>query len=321
MMDRRIVFMGTPDFAVASLRALVDAGIDVAAVITAPDRPAGRGRQMHMSAVKEFALSHPLLKDRILQPERLKDPDFHRKLNATGASLYVVVAFRMLPGTVWNRPALGTINLHASLLPDYRGAAPINWAIINGEERTGATMFFVRHEIDSGDVIAKEGIAIGPEENAGELHDRLKEVGASLLVRTVHDILSGKSQRVQQDNIAASQLHHAPKLTTETCRIDVSANAQRVHDRVRGLGPFPGAWTMWNETGKEPQHFKILRSRVIDDHTVAQAGLITIDGERLILQCGTGRIDLLEIQPEGKRRMDAASFVRGLRNTEGITLA
>ena len=202
-MDQRIVFMGTPPFAVASLSALVDAGIDVAAVVTAPDKPAGRGKQLRMSAVKEFALAHPVLADRVLQPPRLKDPHFHAQLDPTGASLYVVVAFRMLPEAVWQRPALGTINLHASLLPDYRGAAPINWAIINGEQRTGVTTFFIRHEIDTGDVIQREEASIAPDETAGGVHDRLMRIGASLIVKSVTDIFCGGVVQIPQNASSA----------------------------------------------------------------------------------------------------------------------
>lgn len=315
-MGQRIIFMGTPPFAVASLAALVEAGIDVAAVVTAPDRPAGRGQQLRMSAVKEFALSHPTLRDRILQPEKLKDPGFHASLDATGASLYVVVAFRMLPEAVWNRPALGTINLHGSLLPDYRGAAPINWAVMNGETRTGVTTFFIRHEIDSGDVIARDVTSIGPEETAGEVHDRLMTMGAGLVVNSVRAILAGHAERQPQS--AESGIHPAPKLTPETCRIDWSRNAKAVHDHIRGLSPFPGAWSRLVGNDGSDQLFKLLRARVFAHGGTGMAGQVNVQNERLIVHCGEGAIEALEVQAEGKKRMAGAAFLRGLRNAHGM---
>jgi methionyl-tRNA formyltransferase len=312
-MGHRIVFMGTPPFAVASLAALVDAGIDVAAVVTAPDKPAGRGKQLRMSAVKEFALAHPALQDRVLQPMKLKDPDFHTQLDATGASLYVVVAFRMLPEAVWQRPSLGTINLHASLLPDYRGAAPINWAIINGEQRTGVTTFFIRHEIDTGDVIRREEASIGPDETAGDLHDRLMRVGASLIVKSVEGIFSGNVIPMPQ-NAGTVEVRTAPKLTPENCRIDWRNDVTAVHNHIRGLSPHPGAWSRLVIDGQPAQLFKVLRSRVADRSADGGPGTVTHDGQ-LLIRCGTGAIEALEVQAEGKRRMDAPSFLRGLHGS------
>lgn len=313
-MEQRIVFMGTPPFAVASLAALVEAGVDVAAVVTAPDRPAGRGQQVRMSAVKEYALSHPILRDRILQPEKLKDPLFHARLDDAGASLYVVVAFRMLPEAVWKRPALGTINLHASLLPDYRGAAPINWAIINGEQRTGVTTFFIRQEIDTGDVIATEGTEIGPDETAGELHDRLMRLGSALVVASVHSIFEGTVMPIAQ-NASGSTVHPAPKLTPENCRIVWSRPAQQVHDHIRGLSPHPGAWTRLVIGDQAAQHFKIQRARRTPSGGNGTPGATTTHDGRLIIHCADGAIEALEVQSEGKRRMEASSFLRGLRST------
>ncbi|MBK9760283.1 MAG: methionyl-tRNA formyltransferase [Flavobacteriales bacterium] len=314
MSAQRIVFMGTPAFAVASLDALVRAGIDVAAVVTAPDRPAGRGQHLRMSAVKEFALANGILKDRILQPEKLKDPTFHAQLDATGASLYVVVAFRMLPELVWNRPPLGTINLHASMLPDYRGAAPINWAVMNGETRTGVTTFFIRHEIDTGDILLREETPIGPEETAGELHDRLMIIGASLLVRTVQEVLGGRSKSTSQSMESAAELHHAPKLTPESCRIDWHSGVQTVHDHIRGSSPFPGAWSQLVIGDQDPQHFKILKSRVAYRTSDGEAGTANVRGGQFLVRCADGAIEALEIQAEGKRRMDAQSFLRGFHS-------
>lgn len=316
-MDQRIVFMGTPPFAVASLAALVDAGIDVAAVVTAPDKPAGRGKQLRMSAVKEFALAHPVLQHRILQPLKLKDPDFLAQLDATGASLYVVVAFRMLPEAVWQRPALGTINLHASLLPDYRGAAPINWAIINGEQRTGVTTFFIRHEIDTGDVIRREEADIAPEESAGELHDRLMRIGASLIVKSVTDIFNGRVTPMPQNTSGAIE-KTAPKLTPENCRIDWRSDVTAVHDHIRGLSPHPGAWSRLVIDEQPSQLFKILRSRVAYRSADGGPGTVIAHEQQLLVRCGTGAIEALEVQAEGKRRMDAASFLRGLRGSPNM---
>lgn len=319
MSAQRIVFMGTPAFAVASLDALLNAGIDVAAVVTAPDRPAGRGQATRMSAVKEFATALPSLKDHILQPEKLKDPAFHQQLDALGASLYVVVAFRMLPEVVWNRPALGTINLHASLLPAYRGAAPINWTIINGEERTGVTTFRIRHEIDSGDLLHQEATIIGADETAGELHDRLKNIGAVLLVRSVIELFHGKVEGVAQEAPSGGYLH-APKLTPENCRIDQHQAAECVHNFVRGLSPAPGAWTMLTQAEGLSQHFKILRTRIISTRNMDAPGSVSIVDGRMLVHCGSGTVEALEVQAEGKRRMDAAAFVRGLRSIDHLRI-
>ncbi len=314
MSDQRILFMGTPEFAVATLNALVEAGLEVVAVVTAPDRPAGRGRQLRESAVKVRACELGLP---ILQPERLKDPAFLEELDRLNASLYIVVAFRMLPELVWNRPLHGTVNLHASLLPDYRGAAPINWALINGERRTGATTFKIQHEIDTGDVLLQEELEIGDNETAGELHDRLMVSGASLMVRTVQGLFSGSLSAVPQQQGAT---HAAPKLTPENCRIQWNTSARDIHNRVRGLSPFPGAWTTWNTPAAPSQHFKILRACVADMSGMGSPGAVRIEHQRMLISTGSGWVEALEIQPEGKRRMDAASFVRGLRSTENITL-
>lgn len=308
MSNQRIIFMGTPAFAVASLKALLAAGVEVAAVVTAPDKPAGRGRQMRMSAVKEAAMQHGL---RVLQPERLRDPAFLAELDALAAALYVVVAFRMLPEAVWRKPAFGTINLHASLLPAYRGAAPINWAIINGEARTGATTFFIQETIDSGDILDTVEIDIGGEESAGELHDRLKQAGAELLVRTVRRILRGdRSSHPQQASVR--ELPLAPKLTPENCRIDWQRPASRVHDHIRGLSPMPGAWSMLLRAVGVAERCKILEARVEESHhDGAPAGTVRVNGDSLLVACEGGLIKVLELQPEGKKRMSAADFLRG----------
>lgn len=318
MKDRRIVFMGTPPFAVASLAALVKDGVDVAAVVTAPDRPAGRGQLLRTSAVKDHALADPLLRERILQPERLRDPAFLAQLDRANAPLYVVVAFRMLPEAVWQRPRLGTINLHASLLPDYRGAAPINWAVMNGEPRTGATTFFLRHAIDTGDLIDQEATAIGPEETAGELHDRLMHIGADMLVRTVNGIFAGTAARIPQEGLPGP-LHHAPKLDPATCRIDWSRTAKQVHDHVRGLSPSPGAWSMFM-LHRTPVRTKIHRARMADRPGQAATGSAETEGGHLYVRCSDGWIEILDLQPEGRRRMFAHEFLPGLRPGEELHL-
>jgi methionyl-tRNA formyltransferase len=316
MTAARIVFMGTPEFAVATLDALVSEGFDVAAVVTAPDRPAGRGRQLKGSAVKERALALGLP---VLQPERLKAPEFLAALDALNASLYIVVAFRMLPEVVWARPALGTINLHGSLLPDYRGAAPINWAVINGEQRTGVTTFRIQQEIDTGDILLQEAIAIGPDETAGELHDRMMQVGAALMVRTVHGLANGTLTPVPQT--VSGTVHAAPKLGPDTARLEFACPAAKVHDLVRGMGPYPGAWCMFQDGDRAPIHFKILRTRHTSHNGAGTPGTISAEHDRMLFAVGDGWLEAVEVQPEGKRRMAAGEFLRGVRNAHDLRFA
>ena len=317
MNNKRIVFMGTPEFAVASLDALIEAGIEVAAVVTAPDRPAGRGKQLRSSAVKQRALELGLP---ILQPEKLKDPSFHEQLDRIDASLYVVVAFRMLPQIVWDRPPLGTINLHASLLPAYRGAAPINWAIINGERTTGVTTFRLQQEIDTGDILLQEPIDIGEDETAGELHDRMMVIGAQLLVRTVEACLAGTIDPRPQTMDTEKVPPLAPKIDPTTCRIDPHLPAQNVHDLIRGMSPYPGAWCMLH-LGGSGVHFKILRSRISPSIDRAEPGTVRVIDGTFHFACGDGWLEALEVQPEGKRRMQAAEFLRGLRTHDELRLS
>jgi methionyl-tRNA formyltransferase len=268
-----IVFMGTPEFAVASLSALLNADCRIVGVITAPDKPAGRGMQLQQSAVKKFALQHNL---NILQPEKLKNADFLSELQALKAHLQIVVAFRMLPEIVWNMPPMGTINLHGSLLPQYRGAAPINWAIINGEKETGVTTFTLKHEIDTGDILLQERFPIEENETAGDVHDKMKEIGARLLVKTVEGLADGSLKETPQSSLIVPDsrlktqdfiIHHAPKIFTETCKIDFSKTVQEVHNLVRGLSPFPGSFTFLND-----KMLKIFRTEIIlsDQNTVAK---------------------------------------------------
>lgn len=297
----RIVFMGTPDFAVPSLDALVEAGFDVVGVITAPDRRSGRGRTLRPSPVKEAALRHGI---DILQPTNLKDPDFQQRLRDLNADLQVVVAFRMLPVAVWDMPPLGTINLHASLLPQYRGAAPINWVLMNGEEQTGGTTFLLQHAIDTGDIIFREPIDLGPDETAGELHDRLMELGADLVVRTVQAIDAGDVPQEPQAHV--TEVKQAPKIDRATCRIDWSRPMRTVHDHVRGLSPYPAAWTKLD--GKT---LKVLRTRRTDRTTDRAPGTLWAADGRLFAACGSGVVEVLELRPEGKRTLAARDFTNG----------
>lgn len=312
----RILFMGTPAFAVASLNALLDAGHHVVAVVTAPDRPAGRGRQLRASAVKQRAVEAGIP---VLQPERLKDPAFLAELDRIAADIHIVVAFRMLPEVVWSKPRLGTFNLHASLLPDYRGAAPINWAVINGATRSGVTTFLIRHAIDTGDILLQEAMDIGADETAGELHDRMMVVGARLVVRTVEGLANGTLHPRPQ--VEDGPLHEAPKITPAHCRIDVQRPARTVHDLVRGMSPLPGAWCELHEADKPPAHFKVLRTRVTDEHCDAEPGTVRCADGRLYIAFADAWVEALQVQAEGKRRMDASEFLRGLRNTEGLRVA
>lgn len=317
-MNDRILFMGTPAFAVASLNALVEAGLEVVAVVTAPDRPAGRGLLPRMSAVKERALELGLP---VLQPTNLKDPAFLSGLDHLDASLYIVVAFRMLPEAVWRKPPKGTINLHASLLPDYRGATPINWALINGETKTGVTTFFINDRIDTGDILLREEVAIRPEDNAGMLHDRLMHTGAELLVRTAREVLDGHAVPSAQDQFAEDRLHEAPKLTPANCRIEWNWPAARVVDQVRGLSPHPGAWTHWIGQGQPPRKLKVLAAKAVHhDAPQSAAGMVAVIDGGLTVCCGTGAIEVLQLQMEGKRPMPAEEFLRGLHQREGIIL-
>lgn len=307
----RIVFMGTPEFAVASLDALVKAGYNIVGVITAPDKPAGRGMKLTESAVKKYAVEHGL---HLLQPEKLKNPEFLEQLKALQADLQVVVAFRMLPEAVWNMPRLGTINLHGSLLPQYRGAAPINWAVINGEKETGVTTFKLQHAIDTGDILLQKSFPIEENDTAGEVHDRMKEIGAELLVTTVKGLADGSLVSTPQSAVSSTEeLKHAPKIFSETCKIDFSNTTEQVHNLVRGLSPFPGAFTMLD--GKM---FKIYRSAKYyegdREKPKQETGNYVTDGKNYFrFVCADGYLDVKELQLEGKKRMDVKDFLRGFR--------
>ena len=295
--------MGTPEFAVASLKALVENGYHIAGVITAPDKPAGRGMKMTESAVKKYAVEKGIP---VLQPEKLKNPGFLQQLQLLRADVQVVVAFRMLPEVVWNMPPMGTINVHGSLLPQYRGAAPINWAIINGEKETGVTTFKLQHEIDTGNILLQRTIPIHENETAGELHDKMKEVGAALLVETIQQLAGGKLAEAPQ-KVVSNDLKHAPKLFTETCKIDWTKSVDDIHNLIRGLSPFPGAYTMLN--GKT---FKIYQSSKEKTVLNDAAGSVTTDHKTYIkFACKDGYIYANDIQLEGKKRMAVQDFLRG----------
>jgi methionyl-tRNA formyltransferase len=326
-----IVFMGTPEFAVASLDALVKAGFNIVGVITAPDKPAGRGMKLNESTVKKYAVKNKL---RILQPEKLRNEEFLSELRSLIADVQVVVAFRMLPEVVWNMPPKGTINLHASLLPQYRGAAPINWAIINGEKETGVTTFKLQHQIDTGNILLQEKIEIGDDETAGELHDRMKEIGARLLVATVEGLANGTLEELSQENIQQSMfnaqyssevthsppgsyhdtihhapLRHAPKITTQTCQIDWQRSADEIHNLIRGLSPYPAAFT---ELGDKT--LKIFRSEKEHAPPTSRPGRWETDRKTYLkFACRDGYIHVKDVQLEGKKRMSVEDFLRGYR--------
>lgn len=305
--ELRIVFMGTPDFAVLSLDILVQHNYKIVGVITAPDKPAGRGQQLHQSAVKKYAVEKNLA---VLQPEKLKNADFINELKALEPNLFIVVAFRMLPELVWQMPEYGTFNLHASLLPQYRGAAPINWAVINGEKETGVTTFFLQQEIDTGNIILQEKINIEDEDNAGSVHDKLMDIGSQLVLKTVQKI-EENSVTEQPQELTTSK--HAPKIYKETCLIDWNKPVLEIHDLIRGLSPYPTAFTHLD--GKV---LKIYKSAVIlrqaqDDSAQAQndKAYLTDNKTYLSFKCADGYLDILELQLEGKKRMKVDEFLRG----------
>lgn len=302
----RIIFMGTPEFAVASLDALVNAGYNVVAVVTAPDKPAGRGMKLTQSAVKKYAVEKNIP---VLQPEKLKSVEFIEQLQSFKADIQVVVAFRMLPEIVWNMPPMGTINVHGSLLPQYRGAAPINWAIINGEKETGVTTFKLKHEIDTGDILLQASMPIGEDDTAGIVHDRMKILGAELLVKTMHGLVHHDLNETPQTSLTNGALHHAPKIFTSTCTIDWNTSATAIHNLIRGVSPFPGAITQLH--GKM---LKVYQSRKEIVRHQQIAGDVVSDGKTFLkFACADGFIWVTDVQLEGKKRMEIADFLRGYR--------
>ena len=305
----KIIFMGTPGFAVTILDGLIQNNFDVVVVVTAPDKPAGRGQKIAQSDVKKYCEEHGL---HTLQPTNLKDEDFISELKALEADLFVVVAFRMLPEVVWNMPPMGTVNLHGSLLPQYRGAAPINWAIINGEKTTGVTTFKLQHEIDTGDILLKAVIEIGENETAGELHEKMKEVGAELLLKTVKGLFAGNLVEVPQDRSDGDRqtgLKHAPKIFTETCKVDWNKPVDEMYNLVRGLSPYPAAFTFL-----ELKKLKIYKCTKLLNTPMVAPGIYETDQKTFLhFACLNGYLSIEELQLEGKKKMGIADFLRGYR--------
>ena len=312
--DLKIVFFGTPEFAVESLKRLVDGGYNVAAVVTMPDKPAGRGRQLQQSDVKRFAVERGLT---VLQPVSLKDEAFIEQLRSFNAQLFIVIAFRMLPEAVWQMPPLGTFNLHASLLPRYRGAAPINWAVMNGDTETGVTTFFLKHEIDTGDVIQQRNCPIGRHDNVEVVYDRLMMMGADMVLETVDAIIAGTVKPIPQDQLltAGQQPTPAPKIFKDTCRIDWNRPAEEIYNHIRGLSPYPAAWTvLTNADGTELTTLKVFvtgEPQPFGNGEHPEAGSIAADVKTLRIACGDGWLQVLSLQQSGKKRMDTDAFLRG----------
>lgn len=309
--DLRIIYMGTPEFAVAPLDLLIKNGCNIVAVVTAPDKPSGRGLQLSESAVKKYAKEKGL---KILQPEKLKSPEFINELKSLNADLQIVVAFRMLPEVVWNMPPLGTFNLHASLLPQYRGAAPINWAIINGETKTGVTTFFIQHEIDTGNIIFQEEVSIEEEDNVGSLYTKLMNKGSELVVKTVKAIAEGNAPSTPQANIAKENLKQAPKIFKETCHINWINSAESIHNLVRGLSPYPAAFFNLKDDTKGEITIKVYQTKPeIEAHSI-QPGTIISDNKKVLkVACSNGFVNITELQAAGKKRMKTEEFLRGFK--------
>lgn len=311
--DIRIVFMGTPDFAVASLKALVDGGWNIVGVITAPDKPAGRGNKLNESAVKKYTVENNL---RVLQPEKLKNPEFLTELQNLKADLQVVVAFRMLPEVVWNMPLMGTFNLHGSLLPQYRGAAPLNWAVMNGETKTGVTTFLLDHKIDTGKIIFKKETPIGENETVGDVHDRLMEIGAKLVVETVDAIAGGNIELIPQTElIDENKIKHAPKIFKEDCKIDWTKDTETIRNLIRGLSPYPTAWTnMVHKTTGNKIQSKLFFAKKVDSEEIGLPGTIETDRKTFInVACKNGWLQITDLQIAGKKRMKTDEFLRGFQ--------
>jgi methionyl-tRNA formyltransferase len=314
-MSLRIIFMGTPEFAVPSLNKIYEAGFEIAAVVTAPDKPAGRGMQLTQSAIKKYALEKNL---KILQPEKLKSSEFIEELKSLKADLQIVVAFRMLPEIVWNMPRMGTVNLHASLLPEYRGAAPINWVIINGEKETGVTTFKLQQEIDTGNILLQEKIPVSDNETAGTLHDKMMNTGADLLLKTINELANGTLEEVPQAilnnqsstlNFQPSTLHSAPKIFTETCEINWNKKVDEIYNLIRGLSPYPAAFTFLN--GKKLKIFSAEKEK--PEESKEPGNIFTDNKTFLKFAAKDGFILLKEIQLEGKKKMKIEDFLRGWR--------
>lgn len=313
--ELRIVFMGTPDFAVASLDALIKNGYNVVGVVTAPDKPAGRGQKLQQSAVKIYANEHQLP---VLQPEKLKDETFLSELKSLNPDLQIIVAFRMLPEAVWKLPVMGTFNLHGSLLPRYRGAAPLNWAIMNGDNESGVTTFLLKQEIDTGNILFWEKVAVNPDQTVGELHDQLMVIGAGLVLKTADALAEGKVVPVSQENleIDVSRLH-APKIFKEDCRVDWNLESGIIHNKIRGLSPYPTAWTELSAPSKDNISLKIFRTKSEYCQHRNEPGTILSDQKKWMkIACSNGYLWVNDLQLAGKKRMGIEEFLRGFPNIE-----
>lgn len=312
--DLKIVFLGTPDFSVESLDALVNGGYNIKAVVTMPDKPAGRGHKLLQSPVKQYAESKGLY---VLQPKNLKDSEFIASLKEINADLFIVIAFRMLPREVWSMPPMGTFNLHASLLPRYRGAAPINRAIMNGDSRSGVTTFFLRHDIDTGDIIRQKEVEILPTDCAGDLHDKLMHVGAEMVIETVEDILAGTLTTEPQPE---GEFIPAPKIFRQDCEINWNSDCISIHNHVRGLSPYPAARSSMIDDRNKTTEIKIFETRLteisVPDNTIA--GTVKIDGHKMLVATANKYIEILSLQPAGKRRIDTAAFLLGYKPKQFI---
>lgn len=314
--DLRIVYMGTPEFAVESLKRLVEGGYNIVGVITMPDKPMGRhGSVLQPSPVKQYAVSQGL---KVLQPEKLKNEEFVAELRSLNADLQIVVAFRMLPEVVWSMPRLGTFNLHASLLPQYRGAAPINWAVINGDTETGITTFFLKHEIDTGEIIDQVRVPIADTDNVEVVYERLMHLGGDLVLKTVDAILEGSVKTIPQEKLAqVGELRPAPKIFKETCRIDWTIGVKRIYDFVRGLSPYPAAWTELYQEGTDPVMLKIFETeKLFCEHSLAPGTIVTDCKTYFKIASSDGYVNVLSLQLAGKKRMEINDFLRGYRHTE-----
>ena len=314
--DLRIVYMGTPEFAVESLKRLVEGGYNIVGVITMPDKPMGRhGSVLQQSPVKQYAVSQGL---KVLQPEKLKNEEFVAELRSLNADLQIVVAFRMLPEVVWSMPRLGTFNLHASLLPQYRGAAPINWAVINGDTETGITTFFLKHEIDTGEIIDQVRVPIADTDNVEVVYERLMRLGGDLVLKTVDAILEGSVKTIPQEELAqVGELRPAPKIFKESCRIDWTIGVKRIYDFVRGLSPYPAAWTELYQEGADPVMLKIFETeKLFCEHSLAPGTIVTDCKTYFKIASSDGYVNVLSLQLAGKKRMEINDFLRGYRHTE-----
>ncbi len=311
----RIVYMGTPEFAVEPLKRLVDNGYNIVGCITMPDKEAGRGHKIQSSPVKDFAVAHNIP---LLQPEKLKNEEFLEALKAWMADLQIVVAFRMLPKVVWDMPKYGTFNLHAALLPQYRGAAPLNWAVINGEKETGVTTFFLTEEIDTGKIALQEKIKIEDKDNVGTVHDKLMQVGADLVLKTVDLLIEGNLKTTEQKEFYTSEaeLKLAPKIFKETCKLDWSKTPTSIHNLVRGLSPYPAAWSILTDENGTEYNVKIFDTQVIQGNHTLPFGTIRAEKKTLDVAVNSGFVRILSLQMPGKKRITAEEFLRGFKNIE-----